>query len=85
MYYVLYDGLFTFVWSVAPIQEFPLNLPLIKLLATLSGTVARTAQPRALQALAACKKHEKTLLHSFVYYTTWFNQECQILRSLAYF
>ena len=60
-------------------------MPLIKLLATLSGTVARTAQPRALQALAACKKHEKTLLHSFVYYTTWFNQECQILRSLAYF
>ena len=57
----------------------------MKSLATLSGTVARTALPRALQALAACKKHEKkTLLHSFVYYITWFNQEYQILRSLAY-
>jgi hypothetical protein len=34
----------------------------MKLLAVLSDTVARTALPRALQALAACKKHRKNLI-----------------------
>ena len=62
-------GLVTFVKSFPPIQEFPLNLPLMKLLATLSGTVARTALPRALQALAACKKQEKPYYsHLFIIY-----------------
>ena len=57
-FYVCRD-LVTFVKSFPPIQEFPLNLALIKELASLSGTVARIALPSALHALRACKKHEK--------------------------
>ena len=38
-------GLVTFVKSFPPIQEFPLNLALIKELASLSGTVARIESP----------------------------------------
>ena len=63
-------GLVTFVKSFPPIQEFPLNLALIKELASLSGTVARIALPSALHALRACKKHDKngrTSLYSFAY------------------
>ena len=55
----LCSGLVTFVKSFPPIQEFPLNLALIKELASLSGIVARIALPSALHALRACKKHEK--------------------------
>ena len=55
----LCSGLVTFVKSFPPIQEFPLNLALIKVLASLSGTVARIALPSALHALRACKKYEK--------------------------
>ena len=60
----------TFFTSVAPVQAFPVNLPLMKVLAVLSSIVARIASPRALHALLACKKHEKNvkkLLPSFVY------------------
>ena len=61
-------SLVTFVKSFPPIQEFPLNLPLIKLLATAFGTVARIALPSFLHSLRACKKHEKKMIEPHYVY-----------------
>ena len=51
----------TFFASVPPIQEFALNLPLMKLLAVSSSIVARIALPSALQPLLACKKQKEII------------------------
>ena len=61
----------TFATSVAPVQEFALNLALMKLLAITFGIDARFALPSALHAFLACKKHVKCKkkIPSFTYYT----------------